>query len=184
MKLNRRERISLISLLAALAALAMDKLLINDAPQSAQAGVDTFIPRSARQGDAPLQPAVNGAPATPDPAISPAGNSAVPTTTAPAPDVFSWARMPGAALSARPALAAPTATQPAAAAEAFRGAHQLSGTLLGPRPLALIGQRAHRKGDMLDGFVLESISEDHVVFVSDGERVTLRVPASWRSETP
>ncbi len=171
MKLSRRERISLISLLAALAALAMDKLLLSE-PQAADAALYNGSPTAPSAGrEAP--------PDNPAPTYS--GDA--PPFAAVAPDVFSWTRIPNAAPAARPALG-DASPSPESAAETFRSTHTLRATLLGPHSMALIDDRAYRIGDTVDGFMLESISESEVVFVSDTQRVTLRAAPAWRGKAP
>lgn len=172
MKLNRRERISLISLLAALAALAMDKLLLSETPQAAEAG----LYNGASAAPSASQDAAPGSGGSPE------ATADVPRAPATAPDVFSWTRIPHAAPAARPTLddAGPSDVS----VETFRATHTLRATLLGPRPMALIGDQTYRIGETLDGFVLESISESEVAFVSDSQRVVLRVAPAWQGNTP
>lgn len=68
------------------------------------------------------------------------------------------------------------------ACDVFVSRHSLQATILGPRPVALVGRRKLHVGDVLDGFVLKSITERKALFVSDdGQRAVLRVARGRQS---
>ncbi len=162
MTLSKRERLAAIGLLVALCALAVDRLLL---PGPTQAAAGESAP--PRPDVVKLSPALAAPPQAPEdraPATDPAR---------PVPDVFDLARI--TEVSDSPNLAAAAQSDTLARAEAFAGSHTLSGTVLGPRPLALVGQQTIELGRDLDGFTLESVTATDATFISDGQRVVLRV---------
>lgn len=59
--------------------------------------------------------------------------------------------------------------------EAFRGAHTLTGTMVGPRPTALLDGRVIEVGTQLDGFTVVEIARGRVVWHGHDTTVTLTV---------
>jgi hypothetical protein len=191
--LTRRQRWSLIAFLVALAALALDKLLLSSAPAAALAGVSHNLggidagQSIHRIGSAGPTSAVDNALATAErillhkrhlsenaggiaAAISKVGDAT--------PDVFNWNRIFGT--NAANGISDDRSGVRRTTANAFRESHQLTATLLGPQPVALIGGNMYRVGDVLDGFTLDAVRAGEAVFVSDGVNIILRVPTPWR----
>ncbi len=76
----------------------------------------------------------------------------------------------------------PGAPEPVAAAELFRAAHRLRGTVLrGGQARALIDERLLAPGDELDGFRLERVEDYRAVFTRGRERVVLELPRPGKS---
>lgn len=167
MKLAKRERYGALALLIALAGLTADKLLLPQTPRSAEAAEDAGSPGSAALAALTLPPSAGPA------SQGSAGQlDAGPLSV---PDVFAWARLVEIA-APRKAELAPTDAA-AVAADEFAARHVLWGTVLGPRPRALVDSRTLAEGDILDGFTLKEIAAEQVVFLSDAARVVLRVPS-------
>ncbi len=164
MKLARRERLALITLLSALVALCVDKILLPE-PASAIAAVTYTAEQDLMKVTLPPEPAT---------LLREAPQRAAQALLLAVPDVFDRSRLE--ALIGRPgAEPASAEAQRVSLSAEFRRAHTLRATLLGPRPVALVGDRALRVGDKLDGFVLDSVADREAVFLSDGKRVVLRV---------
>ena len=193
MTLTRRQRWSLIVFLVALAALALDKLLLSSGPAAAQAEVspapsgDEASESIHRLGSLGSTPAVDNALATAqrilerkrDLIADPDGIAALISRVGDAtPDVFNWDRIfgtNGANGKSDDRVGARQTT-----ANAFRDSHQLTATLLGPQPVALIGGNMYRVGDPLDGFTLDAVRAGEAEFVSDGTTIIPKVPSPWR----
>jgi len=158
MRLSRRDRAALIVLLLAVGALAVDRLLL-PAPVSAQANNADAAACPATMPSLDQLLASSPAAAAPD----------QPWT--PVPDVFDLARLGGAVL--REAL--PEIRAEEDAVESFVRAHSLQATVLGPRPMALVGRRKVRVGESLDGFELTRVTDREAVFVSDRGTAILRI---------
>lgn len=192
MTLTRRQRWSLILFLVALAALALDKLLLSSGLAAAQAGVspapggDEASESIHRLGSVGSTPAVDNALATAQRVlerkrdlIADADGIAalISKVGGPTPDVFNWDRIFGTNGINDVRNGARRTT-----VNAFRESHQLTATLLGPQPVALIGGKMYRVGDPLGGFTLDAVRAGEAEFVSDGNRIILKVPTPWREE--
>lgn len=164
MKLSRRDRGALIVLLSGAIALTVDKLLLPP-------------PDAAAAGEVPAGPA--------EPTLVNSLDDLLASTPPPAPEP-EWSREPIQDVFALSRLAALHAGRDGdreeSACELFLSRHSLQATILGPRSVALVGRRKLHVGDVLDGFVLESITEREALFVSDdGQRAVLRVARGRQS---
>jgi hypothetical protein len=181
--LNRRQRIGLVALLTALVSLMMDRLLLTAEPATALAGVSESPPLSGqaeRGGPAAQADAGVGAWLQSLGGEIDAARQAAQTSSAakgqPAPaDVFDWQRL-GGLLAGGPGGATAADEDAEQRAEQFRGKHTLVATLLGPSPMALVGERTLHIGDSLDGFRLSAVRSGEADFVSDDVVVVLQVP--------
>lgn len=180
MKLRRREIIGVAVLLLALVGYACDRLLFE--PRAAIAATDApdgtgaaELPGAGKKSSPTDNPADSlerldrFLAETAEPGLSDAVDS-----IALVPDVFDTHRAPNR--TAAPSAAVETVNSPRENAEKFRAEHRLTAVILGPRPLALVGDTALRVGQSVDGFQLKSIQATFAVFVSDGIEVVLQVP--------
>ncbi len=163
MRLCKRDRAALILLMAGVIALAVDRLLLP--PPAAAEGA-----RGADSDSSVAAPAPPGREALPP--LPAATSEAPPLGTVP--DVFDLARLP---VPGTAAPAPPGSRPEETTVEAFVRRHTLQATIFGPNPVALVGQRTLHIGDVLDGFVLESISDREAAFLSENGRAVLRVAA-------
>ena len=170
-------------LAAAVTGLLIDRLHPRSGPASARADAVTAgavpPPSPARDGGPPLaaifeKPLESGPPADPPSAFRDgfAVTDAVRRACEP-----QEARDPGGGEGGQAGAA-----EPVAAAEAFRAAHRLRGTVLrGGQARALVDDRLLTPGDELDGFRLERIEDYRAVFVRGRERVILELPRPGES---
>lgn len=160
MTLSRRDRGILIALLLAVVALAVDRLLLPEPSQVLAVSPEVVVPMLAADKliedilpEMPSPPAINTRP--PPPVL----------------DVFDLNRLASLGAGGRQANNQPEETS----AESFIRRHTLRATVLGPRPVALVGERMLQVGNHLDGYELIAISERQAVFVSDDDQAVLRV---------
>lgn len=88
-------------------------------------------------------------------------------------DVFDWQRL---ALRVEQPQQVPSGSESRLSGPSFAAQYALRATVLGPEPVALVGQRKMHRGDSLGGYVLKEILADAAVFQSEsGDRAVLHV---------
>jgi hypothetical protein len=156
MNLSRRDKIAVSLLGLAGVALAVDRLILPPPADAlgAQVGADLVSSRSIDEILADM------------PSSLPQRDFAADSI----PDVFDVARVEAVRLVAeRP----PADALAQAMAADFQRRHRLTAVVLGPHPVALVGQVPVQIGDELDGHTLVEVSESAALFVSDTGPVTL-----------
>ena len=160
MTLSRRDRGILIALLLAVVALAVDRLLLPGPSQVLAVSPEVVVPMlAADKLTEDILPEM----------LSPTAINTQPPL--PVLDVFDLNRLASLGTGGRQANKQPEETS----VESFIRRHTLRATVLGPRPVALVGQRMLQVGDHLDGYELIAITERQAVFVSDDDQAVLRV---------
>ena len=160
MTLSRRDRRILIVLLLAVVALTVDRLLLPEPSQVlavSPEGIESTLTADKLMEDLlpemPSPPTINTQP--PLPVVN----------------VFDLNRLGNLSFGGAKSNNQLEETS----AESFSRRHTLRATVLGPRPVALVGERMLQVGNHLDGYELIAISEHQAVFVSDDEQAILQV---------